>query len=61
MSKDETPKDDTPKEETSKEETPKKEENLWDIKNIGDTPLITLFWINEFYNENDSDTFFEKV
>ena len=31
------------------------------IKNIGDTPLITLFWINEFYNENDSDTFFEKV
>ena len=31
------------------------------IKNIGDTNLITLFWINEFYNENDSDTFFEKV
>jgi len=31
------------------------------IKNIGDSNLITLFWINEFYNENDSDTFFEKV
>lgn len=31
------------------------------IKNIGDKNLITLFWINEFYNENDSDTFFEKV
>jgi len=31
------------------------------IKNIGKTPLITLFWINEFYDENDSDTFFEKV
>lgn len=37
---------------------------LWhthNIKNIGDSPLITLFWINEFYDENDSDTFFEKV
>ena len=31
------------------------------IKNVGETPLITLFWINEFYNEDDSDTFFEKV
>ncbi len=31
------------------------------IINIGETPLITLFWINEFYDENDSDTFFEKV
>ena len=31
------------------------------IKNIGDTPLITLFWINEFYNDKDPDTFFEKV
>ena len=31
------------------------------VKNIGDKNLITLFWINEFYNENDSDTFFEKV
>ncbi|MEL0008699.1 MAG: NAD-dependent epimerase/dehydratase family protein [Flammeovirgaceae bacterium] len=31
------------------------------IQNIGNTRLITLFWINEFYDENDSDTFFEKV
>ena len=31
------------------------------IKNIGKTDLITFFWINEFYNEEDSDTFFEKV
>ena len=31
------------------------------IKNIGDTTLITLFWINEFYNDKDPDTFFEKV
>ena len=30
------------------------------IENIGSSTLITLFWINEFYNENDSDTFFEK-
>lgn len=31
------------------------------IKNIGDDNLITFFWINEFYNDKDSDTFFEKV
>lgn len=31
------------------------------IKNTGNTPLITLFWINEFYDEADADTFFEKV
>ena len=31
------------------------------IKNIGNSNLITVFWINEFYNENDPDTFFEKV
>ncbi len=31
------------------------------IHNIGDGPLITLFWINEFYDEEDSDTFYEKV
>ena len=31
------------------------------IKNIGSTNLITLFWINEFFNEKDSDTFSEKV
>lgn len=31
------------------------------IKNIGDDELYTSFWINEFYNENDPDTYFEKV
>ncbi len=31
------------------------------IENIGSSTLISMFWINEFYNENDSDTFFEKV
>jgi len=31
------------------------------IKNIGDEILYTNFWINEFYDENDADTFFENV
>ncbi|SED67758.1 UDP-2-acetamido-2,6-beta-L-arabino-hexul-4-ose reductase [Tenacibaculum sp. MAR_2010_89] len=31
------------------------------IKNIGDTELITLFWINEPYNSDDADTYFAKV
>jgi UDP-2-acetamido-2,6-beta-L-arabino-hexul-4-ose reductase len=31
------------------------------IKNIGDTELVTLFWINEPYNAEDSDTYFENV
>lgn len=31
------------------------------IKNIGEEELITLFWINEFYNPDDPDTFFENV
>ncbi len=31
------------------------------MKNVGQKPLVTLFWINEFYDENDPDTFFEKV
>jgi len=31
------------------------------IENIGKEPLITVFWINELYNEDDSDTFFENV
>ena len=31
------------------------------IQNIGETPLTTLFWINEPYNPNDTDTFFENV
>lgn len=31
------------------------------IKNIGADELYTIFWINEFYNEADPDTFFELV
>lgn len=31
------------------------------IKNIGDAELITLFWINEPYNPDDADTYFETV
>lgn len=31
------------------------------ITNIGKNDLITLFWINEFYNEKDPDTYYEKV
>jgi UDP-2-acetamido-2,6-beta-L-arabino-hexul-4-ose reductase len=31
------------------------------ITNVGDEDLYTIFWINEFYNPADSDTFFEKV
>jgi UDP-2-acetamido-2,6-beta-L-arabino-hexul-4-ose reductase len=31
------------------------------ITNIGEGPLITLFWINEPYYEKDSDTYFEIV
>lgn len=31
------------------------------ITNIGDMELVTLFWINEHFNPDDPDTFFEKV
>lgn len=31
------------------------------IKNIGKETLYTNFWINEFYDENDADTYFENV
>ena len=31
------------------------------IKNIGNTELITLFWINEPYDPENSDTYFIKV
>ena len=37
---------------------------LWythSIKNIGEENLLTLFWINEPYNDDDTDTFFENV
>lgn len=31
------------------------------IKNIGDEELYTIFWINEFFDPNDPDTYFENV
>ena len=31
------------------------------IKNIGTDELYTIFWINEFYNSEDPDTYFEAV
>ena len=31
------------------------------IKNIGGEELYTQFWINEWYNPNDGDTYFEEV
>jgi len=31
------------------------------ITNIGSEPLITSFWINEPYNPNDPDTYYENV
>ena len=31
------------------------------ITNIGDEVLYTNFWINEFYDPNDPDTYFENV
>jgi len=31
------------------------------IKNIGKEDLYTLFWVNEFFNSKDPDTYFEAV
>ena len=31
------------------------------IKNVGDSELLTLFWSNEIYNPDDADTYFEEV
>lgn len=31
------------------------------ITNIGEEELYTLFWINEHFDPNDTDTYFEKV
>lgn len=31
------------------------------IKNTGDEDLYTIFWINEFFDPNDPDTYFENV
>lgn len=31
------------------------------ITNVGDKELVTIFWINEFYDPEDPDTWFEAV
>jgi UDP-2-acetamido-2,6-beta-L-arabino-hexul-4-ose reductase len=31
------------------------------IKNIGDEEVYTIFWINEFFDKDDPDTYFEEV
>jgi UDP-2-acetamido-2,6-beta-L-arabino-hexul-4-ose reductase len=31
------------------------------ITNIGTEDLYTQFWINEWYDETDPDTYFEQV
>ena len=31
------------------------------ITNIGTDELYTIFWINEFYDSDDPDTYFERV
>ena len=31
------------------------------ITNTGKEDLITIFWINEHYNSEDADIYFEKV
>ncbi len=35
--------------------------NTHNIQNIGEEDLITIFWINEHYNEETSDTYLENV
>ncbi len=34
---------------------------IHNIKNIGSDELYTIFWINELYNSEDPDTFFETI
>ena len=31
------------------------------ITNIGSSELVCVFWVNEIFNEKNTDTFFEKV
>ena len=31
------------------------------IKNIGNNDLVTLFWINEYYDDQNPDTYHELV
>jgi len=35
--------------------------NTHNITNIGEDELLSIFWINEWYHEDDSDTYFESV
>lgn len=35
--------------------------HIHNIKNIGEEELYTVFWINEFFNSEDPDTWFEKL
>jgi UDP-2-acetamido-2,6-beta-L-arabino-hexul-4-ose reductase len=35
--------------------------HIHNIKNIGEEELYTIFWINEIYDINNSDTYFENV
>ena len=42
----------------------KKAQQFWskkNITNIEEDELLTFFWINELYDENDPDTFMENV
>ena len=34
---------------------------VWGPGRLGESELVTLFWINEHFNPDDPDTFFEKV
>lgn len=34
---------------------------IHNIKNIGSEDLYTIFWINELYDAEDSDTYFEEI
>ena len=35
--------------------------HVHNITNVGKDDLFTIFWINEFFNPEDADTYFEKV
>lgn len=34
---------------------------IHNIKNIGNEELVTIFWINELYDVNDTDTYYENI
>ena len=56
MSKDETPKDDNPK-----EKTPMTDENLWDIKNIGDIIKLGESNLKESELDENKKILFNKI